>query len=386
VLEAPPVEISGGRFALMGNGLADLPPAAAVRDYLLARGARLVTVFHPLGSEEQGRHELVRYDGTGRARRRVLTLPSRPPMTYPLDLVVPPTFPIVDGWIGFNNLASLRGLAARRRRRARRVVYWAVDFVPGRFRSGPLTSMFDRVDARCCGAVDARIEVSRAALEGRNRRLDLTGRAASATVCPNGIWLDRLATVRTDAWRDRRVVFIGHLVERMGAETIVESLRILRDRSINVSADIAGHGPLELQLRNHAASVGLGETIRFNGFIAEHERLERLVATASVALAPYSTRVGSYTQFTDPLKLKSYIGAGLPTLLTDAPPNAVELQHSAGAEIVADDPTAFADAIARLLDDPEEWQRRHAAALKYARRFDWTALLDRALGSAGFVP
>ncbi len=76
--------VEGGSFVLMANGAPDLPPVSGVRDYLLGRGARVVTVHHPLGPDEGGLHHIVRYDGAGRARRRVVKLPSRTPFTYPL--------------------------------------------------------------------------------------------------------------------------------------------------------------------------------------------------------------------------------------------------------------------------------------------------------------
>ncbi|MBJ7518239.1 MAG: glycosyltransferase [Solirubrobacteraceae bacterium] len=378
--------VAGGRFALVANGAPDSPPASGVRDYLLARGARVIVVHHPLGPDEAGRHHIVQYDGNGAARRRVLRLPSRTPFTYPLDLVIPPAFPRVDGWLGFNNLMCLPGLLGRRAGRVARVVYWAVDFVPDRFGAGsPLTRAYDALDAYCCRAADARLEVAQAALDGRNERHGLTEAIAPAAVSPIGTWLDRVPKIGPDAWQARRVVFIGHLVERMGVDTMVQALEILKGRGVEVHADIAGRGPLEDELRTQVASAGLAETVTFHGFIAEHQRLERLLADASVALAPYSTRMESFTRFADPSKLKSYLGAGLPILLTDVPPNAMELEQRAGAEVVADDPASFADAIARLLDAREEWQRRRLAALDYAQGFDWNTVLDRAFDDAGFT-
>ena len=53
--------------------------------------------------------------------------------------------------------------------------------------------------------------------------------------------------------------------------------------------------------------------------------------------------------------------------------------------MVPDDAEAFAAAIARCLASPQEWASRRAAALEYARGYDWTTLLDRALRPMGFV-
>jgi glycosyltransferase involved in cell wall biosynthesis len=70
--------------------------------------------------------------------------------------------------------------------------------------------------------------------------------------------------------------------------------------------------------------------------------------------------------------------------MTDVPPNTAELARDAGAEVVADNPSAFADAIERLLASPDEWSRRHRAALSYAQQFDWNSIVGSALQAAGF--
>ncbi len=106
-------------FALVANGFAD-GPAQAMRDYLVKhRARRLVTVNHPLSREEGSGHVFREWAEGQRVRARTLHLPSRPPVSYPLDLIAPPILPAVDVWFGFNPLNVVQGIAARRIRRAR---------------------------------------------------------------------------------------------------------------------------------------------------------------------------------------------------------------------------------------------------------------------------
>lgn len=376
-------------FIVLANGARDSPPASGLLDYLLARGAREVTtVLHPLSVEDGNRHEVTVYRNGRQSHERSVRLPTRPPYTYPLDAIVPPRLPRVDGWFAFNNLLCARGLLERQFGRAQIVTYWAVDFVPDRFGAGTVaTRVYDAVDKYCCRHADLRIELSEAALEGRDARHALSpGAGAPSAVAPIGAWLDRVPVCAADAWKRRRVVFIGHLVERMGVDTVLEAARILHERGVDFTIDIAGRGPLEDELRASATGTGLDQRVRFHGFISDHRQLEALLADAAVALAPYSTRVESFTRFADPSKLKSYAAAGLPILMTDVPPNAAELAREAGAEVVRDDPEALASGIERLLSDPAEWSRRRDAALAYARRFDWNNIVAKALTAAGFAP
>lgn len=380
--------VADSTFMVLVNGTTGAPPVTGLLEYLVDHPARGVTaVSHPLMPEDGNGHRITTYRPGLPSRTRSVRLPARPPYTYPLDLLVPPVFPRVDGWFAFNNLLCARGLLERRAGRAGVVVYWAVDFVPDRFgRGNMMTRVYDACDAYCCRHADVRVELSMPALEGRDARHGLdSGTGAERVVAPVGAWIDRVAVTPEDGWRSRRVVFIGHLVERMGCDTVIEALALLRRRGSDVSADIAGHGPLEQQLRGEAARLGLDDRVRFHGFISDHERLERLLADSAIALAPYSTTVESFTRYADPSKLKSYLAAGLPILLTDVPPNADELAAHAGAQILADDPASFADAIEQTLADADGWRRRRLAARDHARNFDWKTIVGAVLERAGFL-
>ncbi|MBV9607611.1 MAG: glycosyltransferase family 4 protein [Solirubrobacterales bacterium] len=376
-------------FIVLANGQPDSPPGSGLIDYLLSRGAhRLTAIFHPLTAEDGNRHLITEYVNGRQTQHRAVALPTRPPLTYPLDALFPPRLPPADGWFAFNNLLCMRGLLHRRLKRAATVVYWAVDFVPDRFGAGTVqTRTYDAVDGYCCRHADLRVELSQAALQGRDLRHGLSAdEGAPRVIAPIGAWLDRVPTCPEDAWERRRIVFIGHLVERMGGDTVIQAAAALARRGVDFSVDIAGRGPLESELRAMASREGLEDRVRFHGFISDHRQLEALLAEAAIALAPYSTRVESFTRFADPSKLKSYLAAGLPILLTDVPPNAAELEREAGAEIVPDEPVAFADAIERLLAEPGHWGSRRGAALAYARQFDWTNIVATALTAAGFEP
>ncbi len=370
----------------MANGFAE-GPAQALRDYLVARGAGVVTILHPLTREQGTRHVLTTYAGGRRVSERTRRLPLKAPLSYALDPFVPLLPPRVDAWFGFNPLACARGLVARRTGRARRVVLWSVDFVPDRFGAGTLpTRVYDRLDRTCCTRADARIELSEAAREARSRRHGLGADASPTHVVPMGAWLDRVVTTPADGFERRRVVFLGHLVARQGVDVLLEALALLKARGEELTADVIGSGPLETALRDRARALGLETTVRFHGFVADHRDVERLLAESSVAVAPYRPGEGTFTEYADPGKLKAYLAAGLPIVLTDVPPNASELARAAGAEVVPYDATGIADALSRSVASPERWQERRRAALDHARRFDWPILLGDVLRKLELEP
>lgn len=368
-------------FAIASNGFAD-GPAQALRDYLVARGAHVVTIFHPLTAEQGTEHVITTYADGKRVTERRRRVPLRAPLSFLADPFIPVVGPRADAWFGFNPLACARGLATR----APFVVLWSVDFVPDRFGRGTVaTRIYDRLDRLCCMRANARVELSAAARDARARRHRLPPDAADAHVVPMGAWLDRVPTAPPDGFGRRRVVFLGHLVERQGVDTLLEALASLAARGEEIGADIVGTGPLEPALRARSAELGLDGTVTFHGYVEDHRDVERILSGCSVAVAPYRQTAGTFTRYADPGKLKAYLAAGLPIVLTDVPPKARELAEHAGAEIVDDDPSALATGIAHALASPDQWAVRRAAALAYAQRFDWNTLLDDLLRNLGLV-
>lgn len=376
----PPVKVRGGRFVIATSGVADGPSQALSR-FLVDEGAASVTVVtHPLVAEGDGAHiveDLV--TGARRVRRR----PNRPPATFVLDPITPLRLPAADAWFGFNCLVTGQGLVHRRLGRVHRVIHWSVDFVPVRFGDSPLTRIYDRLDKWCITSADGRVELSEAAFRGRLDSYGLRADDAPAEIVPMGSWAGEAPHTGPSSLERPRLVFLGHLVERMGVPLVVRLAAQLRRRGRAVSVDVIGGGPLVESLEAMAAHEGVDDLVRFHGFIPDFGDVQRLLAGAAIALAPYEMDETSFSRFADPGKLKAYLAAGLPILLTPVPPNAEELAVHAGASVLASDAEAFADEVVKLLDDPAEWERRHLAALTHSRQFDWGTMLRRSLPRLG---
>jgi glycosyltransferase involved in cell wall biosynthesis len=180
------------------------------------------------------------------------------------------------------------------------------------------------------------------------------------------------------------VLFLGHLVHRQGVAMLLEAFDVLARRGVDFNAEIAGGGPLLETLQERARGLGLADRVTFTGFIDGHRQLEEFVASGSVAVAPYDKAEESFTRFADPSKVRAYMAAGLPVVMTDVPPNADELAAEGGAELADYTAESLADGIERALASPDDWRRRHEAALGYARRFGWEEILGRVMARVGF--
>jgi len=378
--------IEGATIRIESSGFAD-GPAQALRDYLLMHGVgELVMVQHPLTPEGPSDHIVTTWKDGRIAGRRRIRLPHRPPVTYPLDLVVRAPVRRYDAWFGFNSLAVLRGLIAQRRGHAARVVQWCVDFVPDRFDGGIATRAYDALDRLACTHADARFELAEAGRDGRDARHGLDpSRIAPVSIVPMGAWLDRVPITAAEPGSTWRPIYMGHLVERQGVAAFMDALAILVRDGQPIDAHVVGAGPLGDDLRAQADRLRIADHVRFHGFVEDHRDVEAILASCTAGCAPYDTRDDSFTRFADPGKLKAYLAAGLPIVTTPVAPIAPDLAAYAGAEIAEFTPKSIALAIERVHADREQWSRRRADALQFARRFDWSEILCDAMSAIGLT-
>jgi len=377
----PPICIDGSSFVIAANGFSE-GPSQPLHRFLLENGAKTVTtITHPLLKDGSNEH-WVTTESVGTTTKRVRKLPNRPPLTYAFDPFVPFRPPRANVWFGFNCIATAQGIVHRSIKRIDRVVHWNVDFVPDRFGSNPITMLYDRLDAFCCTHADGRVELSEAALAGRIERYALQP-TIPAEVIPMGAWIADTPQTAASNLESRRVVFLGSLVERMGIDVLIDAVILLRSAGTPVVLDVVGGGELLDRLQRRVADEGLADVVELHGFIPDFDGVMRILASASVAVAPYDPDPSSFTHFADPGKLKAYLSAGLPILLTDVPPNADDLAREGGAEIVPFDSVLIAERIDALLGDPNEWAARHRSAQRYTKQFDWATLFTERLGRLG---
>jgi len=368
-------------FLIVASGYAS-GPAQALVDFLKMSDFETIEFLqHPLVAEGPGHHiqTVIRKNGDQQIRLR--NRPNRPPITYFFDLLTPLYLRRSDVWVSFTALATIQGLLLRKFGRTQCVVHWSVDFVPRRFSNSVINWLYETLDKKCCKAANYRVELSDTALQNRDKHYDLLkSESAQALVVPMGFWNNNVPVCDEHSWNTKRIVFLGHLVDRMGLDVLLMACKVLRSRNVSFQLDIIGGGPMLSWLQDQIEIDSLEDYVSLKGFVADHATLASLLAASAVGIAPYAPDLDSFTRFADPGKLKDYLGAGLPILLTDVPPNAADLAANGGAEIVQHDADAIADAIQLLFDNEYEWEKRRSKALKYREKFDWKILFDEKLG------
>jgi glycosyltransferase involved in cell wall biosynthesis len=117
--------------------------------------------------------------------------------------------------------------------------------------------------------------------------------------------------------------------------------------------------------------------------VAEEEVVVSILGSASIAIAPFDETPGSFTEYADPQKIKFYLAAGLPILLTSIPPNSHELVENAGCTVLSHDDGLgkWSSTILRVLESEQDYLVRSKLAYEYAEQFSRTVIYKSVLSS-----
>jgi glycosyltransferase involved in cell wall biosynthesis len=200
---------------------------------------------------------------------------------------------------------------------------------------------------------------------------DDLGLRTRAEVIPCGIDVAEFPQRRV-AREPATIFFVGRLDHRKNPELLLRAFALVRGSHPDARLVIAGKGILEPRLRACAEELGIGEAVRFEGFI-EHDALIDWYNRATVVAVP-----------------SHFEGFGLSAAEAQACGACVVVSDTAGLRDVVEDgvtgarcaldPGAFASRIGALLDDPAERARLGTEAAARIRSANaWPAITERFL-------
>ncbi len=205
--------------------------------------------------------------------------------------------------------------------------------------------------------------LTRATLRRCRRVIAVSAALAEATVAlglppermevlPDGIDVDRFTP--GPAAREPLLLFVGSLIERKGAQHLLDALPDIAARFPEVRLAIVGDGPQRSALEQQARALGLADRVEFVGFqsqaqIAVWMRRARLFVLPSLEEALGIVLLEALASGTP--CVASRVG-GIPEVVTP----------EVGRVVPPADPASLSQAIVSVLADPQAWAAMHQRA------------------------
>ncbi|MEU6753206.1 glycosyltransferase [Spirillospora sp. NPDC046719] len=168
------------------------------------------------------------------------------------------------------------------------------------------------------------------------------------------------------------VACVGRLSYEKGVDLLLEAWERVNPRHPEWRLHIYGTGPDGDALREQAAAAGLAGSVEFRGVVADVE--EAMVEASVFALPSRAEGV--------PMSVMEAMAYGLPTVAFDCAPGVRMLLGERGGEtggllVRPGDTAAFAEALERLIEDPELCCELGAEARASVQRFRPETVLAR---------
>ncbi len=170
------------------------------------------------------------------------------------------------------------------------------------------------------------------------------------------------------------ILAVGRCVPKKGFGDLLKALKELDTMGIEWTANIAGHGPLLLDLQQTASDIGIADRLNFLGSVPQKE-ITRLLNVADVFILP-SVPVADGDIDGIPVSLMEAMAVGCPVISTEVSgiPELISDRKS-GLLVKPHDPSGLAKAIKQLRETPDLYEGvSDGGRAKVEAEFDLTSV------------
>jgi 1,2-diacylglycerol 3-alpha-glucosyltransferase len=217
------------------------------------------------------------------------------------------------------------------------------------------------------------ITPSEASLKWLRRHAVNTPVSIIPTGSPRGPVLDRAETRRAlGISPDSRVLlYVGRLAPEKNLSVLIEMAALAMHADPSVRLILVGDGPYRSECRRLVRQAGIGDRVRFEGFIARQD-VDKYYAAADLFVFPSISE-------TQGLVIQEAMMYGLPAVAVVGGGASDGISEGANGLIVRNDPVAFSEAVLSVLRNESLAARLSDGAAKASRDRSVGAMTDRVL-------
>ncbi|MBZ9577413.1 glycosyltransferase family 4 protein [Patescibacteria group bacterium] len=280
-----------------------------------------------------------------------------------------------------DNLNCFSGLILKKLGKAKKVIFYTIDYVPIRFNNKILNAIYHRIDKICCYHCDQIWNVSPVMADEREKAGVLRAKSAPQSVVPLGCNFKEIKRLPFHKINRYDIAYMGQLSEEQGIQLMIEAFPAIKRKFPDAKLIIIGTGNLEKELKIRAKELKVANSIYFKGFIKDDRKMEEILARCAIGVAPYPHLDHGYKQYCDPGKIKIYMACGIPVIITNVPNIAKDIKEKAAGIVIDYNKIHLINAVAKLLVDDEYYKRSRKNAIAFASSFDWNYIFNFALSS-----
>jgi glycosyltransferase involved in cell wall biosynthesis len=366
-------------------------PPHSLRDYLLKNNAdQVFFIGHPnmavLNNQIKNSYAVLYHKGIERRsfKSNIEKLPEI--LSYIKDSFITFFWVLfkvrgkIDLFVGAGNLNAFVGLILKSFGKVRKVVYYVIDYIPDRFQNKWINTIYHLVEKWCAKYSSITWNYSGAMIREREKKWRHT--FPHQIVTPHGIFVKKENYLSMNKVHSRELVYMGFIHKYQGIELAIGALEDLIKVFPDICLIIIGKGDeYEQEIRNEVKKKKLDKNVSFLGFMKDPHKMEQRVAQAVLGICTYKPD-HPYVKNTDPGKVKTYLGCGVPVLMTDIAPIAKEIQDNKSGFVIPYNRSDFVKVVIDYLKNKSMIKEYRKNAFHLALKYDWDNIFTYALEMA----
>lgn len=356
-------------------------PVVQLENFLKRRVKRLVFIIHPFPFAKDLRPHYRIWKNGNLVEEKFAPVVKLPTLFWYLKDFFLTVFWLAklgrfDLSIGISGFDTLPGLIFKKFDRVKKVVLYTIDYVPKRFGNSFLNSIYHFIDRTSVQNSDGVWNLSPAMVWEREKRgIDKGFRQKQITV---PIGTDITPHRSLSKFHHFQIAYTGHLTRRQGVQLVIQAMPEILRKIPKAKFVVIGSGEYLNELKKLTRSLNLEKKIKFTGFLPDDYQVYKILTNSAVAVAPYEDSPDNFVRYTDPGKVKTYLSAGLPVVITKVPHIAFELEESKCGLAIKFDKDEFVEAVRKLLINPEVLAVYRKNAREFAKKFEWNKVYGQA--------
>lgn len=196
-------------------------------------------------------------------------------------------------------------------------------------------------------------------------------------IIPMGIYPEEFSSKPRFDIKDQKIIlFVGRLIPLKGINILIKALKLIHIENSSFQLFIVGEGPEQKTLENLSSDLNITSSVRFLGNLPRNE-LRIYYQKASVFVLP-SILYKNQTEGLGVVLLEA-MASGVPVIGSNIGgiPDIIEDGEN-GLLVPPGEPQALANAIIRIIEDPDLADQFREAGLKTVHeRFSWEKISDQ---------
>ncbi len=281
------------------------------------------------------------------------------------------SLPKHDVIIAHDSLLSTIALILRLLGKCKSVIFYSHGRDATRFKNSLLQYMYSQLDTFAATNCNYNWILAPTMLPIRRKQNIPDGKIY---VVPASIPIKLLT--RKNRVNNNRIVFLGVLSYRNGVELLPKIMVRVRQIIPDATLDIIGNGELYDVLLQEIKQKKLQKVIRLLGL----QKLKQYASSLTkyrIGIAPYINSLENLTSLTDPMKLRIYLAAGLPVVVTKGFHFSLEIEKFNVGITTSCNTDSIAHAIIHLIRDKKLYGTMRTNALAYSIKYDMNAIYKK---------